>query len=123
MFDTLKSFLQPQRSAGTIITVNSPVNYEEIPKGFFNVETASGNKSLGYRGSFLAWRVGETVVDGGSRVTLSVPRSELPTVVLNFQKAAQGAQHVGGVTVLDTDVLEEDSAVVWTGQSQRSEWL
>jgi hypothetical protein len=126
MFDTLKSFLQPQSSAVTIITVNSPVNYEEIPKGFFRVRRASGKESLGFKGSFLAWNVGETVVDGNQRVTLTTPRAELPLVELNFQRPAQdGAQHFGNTTVVDTDTLEEDTTVVWAGQSQRSgvEWL
>jgi flagellar basal body rod protein FlgG len=124
--ETIKSFLAPSSPAMRVVTVNSPVDYAALPQGFFNVVTHSGKVSLGYNGSFVSWNVGETVVDGGRRVTLSVPKSELPTVRLNFQKPTQdGAQHVGGVTVLDTDALEEDSAVVWTGQSPRSgiEWV
>jgi len=123
--DTIKSFLAPSSPAMRVVSINSAVDYNAVPFGFFNVR-ANEKESLGYRGSFLAWRVGETVVDGGSRVTLSVPRYELPTVVLNFQKAAQdGAQHVGGCTVIDSDTLDGDTAVTWAGQPQRSgvEWV
>ena len=95
-----------------IITINSAANYEGLPQGFFNVVTASGKKSLGYNGGFLAWSVGAFVVDGGKRIAAPENRAELPTVVLNFQKTQNGVQHIGGCSVLDTDSLDNDSAVM-----------
>lgn len=117
MFDTLKSFLHPQqRSNLQVITITGPVDHESVPVGFFRVRTASGKESLGYRGSFLAWKVGTTIVDGAQRVTLDKPLAELPLVELNYQRPAQdGTQFIGGMTVLDTDSLEEDTTVRWDG--------
>jgi hypothetical protein len=123
--ETIKSFLAPSSPAMRVVSINSAVDYNAVPFGFFNVR-ANDKESLGYRGGFLAWRVGETVVDGGSRVTLSVPRSELPTVVLNFQKPApDGVQRVAGCSVVDTDTLDGDTAVTWAGQQPRSgvQWV
>jgi hypothetical protein len=125
MFDTLKSFLKPQqRTAVKVVTVNSPVNYEEIPKGFFRVCTASGTESLGYRfaDGALNWNVGFTVVDGSQRVTLSVPLAELPIVKLNYQRPVQGggSQFIGGQSIIDTDSLEEDTTVRWDGAKPAS---
>lgn len=121
IIDTVKSFLQPQQHSNfQVVSVSGPVDYESVPKGFFNVETASGKKSLGYRGNFISWQVGTTVVDGAERVTLSVPRSELPTVRLNFQRSQDGVQHIGGSSVIDTDSLEGDSSVAWGGAKPAS---
>lgn len=118
--ETIREFLSPSAPALKVVTVNSPVDYDEIPKGFFRVLTLSGAESRGWNGSFLCWRVGSIVVDGGQRHTCETPLSELPTVRLNFQKPTQnGSQHLGGCTVLDTDSLEEDTAVVWTGLKGR----
>ncbi len=117
MFETLKSFLHPQqRSAVRVITVTGPVDHESVPVGFFRVRTASGKESLGYRGSFISWKVGPTVVDGAQRVTLTTPREELPLVELNYQRPAQdGVQYVGGASVIDTDTLDGDTGVSWAG--------
>lgn len=119
--ETIKSFLAPSSPAMKTVTINSGADYAELPQGFFNVIALSRQISLGYNGGFLSWNVGETVVDGGRRVSLGVPKGELPTVRLNFQKPTQdGSQFVGGVTVVDTDTLESDSAVTWTGQKVRA---
>lgn len=120
MLNTLKSLFQPQRSNTTLVTVSGPVDYESIPKGFFNVETASGKKTLGYRGNFLSWKVGETVVDGAERITLTVPREELPTVRLNYQRQQYGDVQIGGCRVIDTDSLDADGTVVWAGEKPSS---
>jgi len=89
-----------------VVSYSGGTNYEELPLGFFRVLTASGKESLGYRGAtgFLCWTVGETVVDGGSRVTLSVPREFLPLVRLSF-RSQSADQEVGGVRIIDTDSL------------------
>jgi hypothetical protein len=114
--DTIKSFIAPPEPALKVISVNSASNYEELPQGFFQVVTASGKKSLGYNGSFLAWEVGATVVDGGRRITLDVPREQLPIVNLNFQRQTDGVQVVGGHSFIDTDALESFSGeVAWEG--------
>lgn len=108
MLETLKSFFQPQQHSNLkIVTVRSAVNYDEIPLGFFRVRTASGKESLGYRGSFLSWRVGSVVVDGGKRITAPENREELQLVELSFTKPqGDGVQHIGGCSVIDTDSLE-----------------
>ncbi len=124
--ESIADLLAPPSPALRVITITSPVDYSEAPAGFFNVECASGKKSLGYRGSFLAWEVGEHVRDGAVLVHLTVPRSELPTVKLAFQKPTDGgSSHIGGCTVLDTDSLEEDNSTVqWDGTPPSSgEWV
>jgi hypothetical protein len=121
--DTLKSIinLSPSSPSMKVVTINSSVNYEELPKGFFNVETMSGKKSLGFNGGFLSWRVGSVVVDGAKRISAPENRDELPTVRLNFQRpACDGVQHVAGCSVIDTDSLEGDSSVVWDGEKPSS---
>ena len=115
IIEQVKSFFQPK-----VITINSAANYEGLPKGFFNVVTASGKKSLGYNGGFLAWSVGAFVVDGGKRIAAPENREELPTVILNFTRPQQGVQHVGGCSVIDTDSLDNDSAVMWDGAEPAS---
>jgi hypothetical protein len=116
-FSSVKNMLQPQqRSTVGFITVTSTDNYGELPPGFFRVECASGRKALGYKGGFVSFDCGETVVDG-QRITLSVPRESLPVVKLNFSKPTDGVfKQVGGASVVDTDALEaDDGAVVWDG--------
>lgn len=104
-----------------VITINSAANYEGLPKGFFNVQAASGKKYLGYNGGFLAWGVGAFVVDGGKRIAAPENRAELPTVILNFQKTQNGVQHIGGCSVIDTDALDGDnSTVIWEGKEPPS---
>jgi hypothetical protein len=123
IIDTVRSFLAPSAPSTTFatITVNSAVDYAELPKGFFNVETASGKKSLGYNGSFLSWRVGSVVADGGKRIAAPENRADLPTVRLNFQRPqCDGVQHVAGCSVIDTDSLDGDSSVIWDGAKPQS---
>lgn len=118
IIDTVKSLLSPSAPSTTFatITINGPVDYEDLPKGFFNVETASGRKSLGYNGGFLSWQVGSVIVDGGQRLAAPENRAELPTVKLNYQRPqSDGVQHFAGASVIDTDTLEGDSTVVWSG--------
>ncbi len=126
IISTLKSFLAPSASSTTFapITITSAVDYEGLPKGFFNVETMSGKKSLGYNGGFLSWRVGSVVVDGGKRIAAPENRAELPTVVLNFQRPqCDGVQHVAGCSVIDTDALDgNDGTVVWDGSPSSVGW-
>ncbi len=119
---SIRSFLAPSAPATTfaVININSAVDYESLPQGFFNVVTASGKKSLGYNGGFLAWSVGAFVVDGGKRIAAPENRAELPTVVLNFQKTQNGVQHIGGCSVIDADSLEQEQTVVWDGQEQKA---
>ena len=82
--DVVKSILnlEPPKPTMALITVNS-FSPEELPLGFFNVITRSGKKSLGYRGGFVTYDCGKTVVDG-KRVTLDKPLEELPTVKLDY---------------------------------------
>ena len=103
MFD----FLKPKRSSSiTFVEVNSTLDYSALPKGFFRCLTASGVETLGYNGSFLAWKVGETVVDGNRRVILDKPRTELPIVKLAFaSQQSDGVQRVLGHRLLDTAEL------------------
>jgi len=110
--DVVKSILnlEPPRPTTKLIVVNSSANYADLPTGFFRVRTVSGRETLGYNGSFLAWEVGETVVDGARRVTLSVPRAELPLVELDFR---QNTQTVMGHSVIETDT--DDCDVNWCG--------
>lgn len=123
IIDKVRSFLAPSAPSTTFatITINSAVDYEGLPQGFFNVETASGKKSLGYNGGFLNWRVGSFVVDGGKRIAAPENRTELPTVKLNFQKPqSDGVQHFAGASIIDTDSLDNDSAVTWDGAEPAS---
>ena len=123
ILSTLKSFLAPSAPATTFatITINSAMDYEGLPRGFFNVETPSGKKSLGYNGGFLSWRVGAVLVDGGKRISAPENREELPTVRLNFQRPqCDGVQHVAGCSVIDTDSLDGDTGVVWDGAKPAS---
>jgi len=116
MFESIKELLRPP--AKQSIIVSSPSNYEDLPQGFFTCETACGRTTLGYNGSFVAWECGTTVVDGGKRITLDVPRESLPVVKLNFTRQTQGFQHIGGNTVVDTTMLDGDpEPVSWEGTS------
>jgi hypothetical protein len=112
--DTMKSILnlEPPKPTLKLVTINSAENLHELPLGFFNVECASGRKSLGYNGSFYCFDVGETVVDG-KRITLDKPRAELPTVKLDFTK--RDSSIVAGCTVIDTDSIDSDGTVLWDG--------
>lgn len=125
IIESIANFFEPS-PAPLVVTVNSGADYENLPIGFFNVIAQSGRESLGYNGGFLSWNVGATVVDGGQRVTLSVPKNELPAVLLNFQRPIQdGVTHqIGGATIIDTEALDTDEPVVWSGQQPRSsEWI
>ena len=116
-FSSIKGMLQQQRSAvSSFVTVKGTADYSELPQGFFRVEFASGRKALGYKGSFISFDCGNTVVDG-ERITLTVPRETLPVVKLNFSKPTPGVlQQVGGASVVDTDALDGDNGdVVWDG--------
>ena len=111
--------LEPPQPAAKVVSITSAVQFEELPKGFFRCRTASGKESLAYNGNFLAWEVGETVVDGGRRVTLSVPRESLPIVNLNFGKQQPGIQQIGSTGIIDSDVLDGETGVVWDGAPPR----
>jgi hypothetical protein len=117
MFDSIKAFFQSPTPPLKVISITSSVNYAEVPQGFFRVEAASGKSSLGYNCPvFLCWDVGPTVVVGRERVTLSVPREELPLVKLNFKSPAAGVQQVGSAGVIDTDSLDGvDGSVGYDG--------
>jgi hypothetical protein len=121
--DVLKDTLNlvPLAPTTKIIIISSGANYAELPQGFFRVETRSGKQTLGYNGGFLSWDAGDTVVDGGRRITLDTPKAELPLVKLNFSKQrADGIQQVGGRGLVDTDVLDDnDGTVAWAGQTPR----
>ena len=116
-FSSVKNMLRPPSQATPAITFITGVeSYGELPQGFFRVEFASGRKALGYKGSFISFDCGNTVVDG-ERITLTVPRETLPVVKLNFSKPTPGVlQQVGGASVVDTDALDGDNGdVVWDG--------
>lgn len=117
--DVVKSILnlEPPKPTVALITLQS-FSPEDLPKGFFNVETASGAKSLGYKGSFVTYDCGETVVDGARRVTLDKKRDELPTVKLDYR--GQGANVVNGHSIIETDSFENDETVSWSGSPQSS---
>lgn len=107
--------LEPPKPTMKLVTVNSAENLHELPRGFFNVECASGRKSLGYNGSFYCFDVGETVVDG-KRITLDKPREELPTVKLDFRR---DSQTVMGRSVIEVDADDYDP-VSWAGDQPPS---
>jgi hypothetical protein len=111
--DTMKTLLNfdPPRPKMGIISINS-FSPEDLPKGFFNVETASGKKSLGYNGGFVTYDCGATVVDG-KRITLDKPRAELPTVKLDYRN--QNSNVINGTAVIETDLMEGDGEVSWSG--------
>jgi hypothetical protein len=123
LFSKLKASIlrtEPLPTAVRVISVAGPHDYTELPQGFFRVETASGKASLGYNcPAFLSWNVGTTVVVGHERITLSVPREELPLVRLNFKQPTYGVQQVGSVGILDTDNIDHDGSVEWAGSPQR----
>jgi hypothetical protein len=113
--DVVKSILnlEPPKPSLALITVNGADELHELPRGFFNVETASGKKSLGYNGAtFYCFDVGETVVDD-KRITLDKPRSELPTVKLDYR--GQGSNVVGGHSIIETDTFDSGETVSWSG--------
>jgi hypothetical protein len=96
----LKYLLEKNRigAAGPIVFINGAADFDKAPWGFFNVITASGQKSLGYRGHIgLFWQVGETV----NGVVLDKPRSELPTVKLNFRSS--NTQTFGRYSIIEVD--------------------
>jgi hypothetical protein len=112
--DTMKSILNlaPPKPSTPLVVVSS-FDPDELPQGFFNVETASGKKSLGWNGSFVTYDCGETVVDGARRVTLDKKRDELPTVKLDYR--GQGANVVNGHSIIETDSFDNDETVSWAG--------
>jgi hypothetical protein len=105
--------LEPPKPSMALITVSS-FSPEELPLGFFNVITRSGKKSLGYKGSFVTYDCGTTVVDG-KRVTLDKPLEELPTVKLDYGRS----DVAGAFRVIETP---DDSSgeVNWTGSAPAS---
>ena len=109
MLENLKSFFQPKPRSTTFVEVSSALDLNNLPNGFFNVETASGKKTLGFRGlTGTSFNVGSTVVDGAERHSLSIPRDQLPTVKLNFSsQQSDGVQTVRGRNLLDTSELDE----------------
>jgi hypothetical protein len=99
-----KSLFQPQQtSAVKFVTVESAVNYDKIPMGFFNVETARGRKTLGFRDANLtSFDCRSPVWTGSKTETLSVPRETLPTVKLNFpDNRLDGVQTIKGRNLMD----------------------
>jgi hypothetical protein len=116
--DVMKSVLnlEPPKPTTRLVVISGADNLHELPRGFFNVECASGRKSLGYNGGFYCFDVGETVVDG-KRVTLDKPRSELPTVKLDFRSSS--VQTVMGRSVIETDAEDYDP-VSWEGDQPSS---
>ena len=108
--------LEPPKPTLQLVVIASAENLHELPKGFFNVETASGKKSLGWNGTFYCYEVGETVNDYGKRITLDKPRSELPTVKLDFRR---DSQTVMGHGVIETDAEDYDP-VSWAGDPPSS---
>ena len=108
--------LEPPKPATRLVVVSSSANYSELPTGFFRVRAASGRETLGYNGSFLAWEVGETVVDGAKRVTLDKSRAELPLVELNFR--SQCSETVMGHSFIETDT--DGGEVSWGGMPPSS---
>jgi len=112
LLNSVKSIFRNQ----SIINYTGGTNYEELPLGFFRVETATNKESLGYRNTtgWLSWNCGETVVDGDNRVTLSVPRESLPLVRLNFRGQSAGTV-VGDQRIIDTDDLSWNGEVEYDG--------
>jgi hypothetical protein len=140
--DVMKSILhlEPPKPSMEIIVIGGADSLHGLPQGFFNVETASGKKSLGYNsppsmmmlpdqflvdpatgdrlvrqtlvggGELQTFDCGETVVDRGKRITLDKPRSELPTVKLNYRRNAHTAL---GHSIIETDA--DDCEVGWSG--------
>jgi hypothetical protein len=120
LFSKLKASIlrtEPQPTAVRVISVTGSNDYAELPQGFFRVEAASGKTSLGYNcPAFLCWDVGPTVVVGRERITLAVPREELPLVKLNFRSPTAGMQQVGSMGIVDTDSLDgNDGSVGYDG--------
>ena len=113
LFSRLKESIlrtEPLPTAVRVISVTGSNDYTELPQGFFRVETASGKASLGYNcPAFLSWNVGTTVVVGRERVTLSVPREELPLVKLNFRQPTQGVQQRATNVLVIADHFPEDA--------------
>jgi hypothetical protein len=109
MLENLKSFFQPKPRSTTFVEVSGAIDLNNLPNGFFNVITASGKSTLGFRGlTGTSFNVGSTVVDGAERHSLSIPRDQLPTVKLNFQsQQSDGTQTVRGVKLMDTSDLDE----------------
>ena len=102
--------LAPPKPSAPIVVVSS-FSPEELPLGFFNVITRSGRKSLGYRGGFVTYDCGTTVVDG-KRVTLDKPLEELPTVKLDYGRS----NVAGGFRVIETDSPDDTTGEVnWVG--------
>lgn len=110
---SIKEFLMPPMPHSSIIAINSASDYEHLPKGFFRCETASGEVSCAYNGSFLCWKVGKTVVDGSERLTCETPLDELPRVYLHFQQQQHGVQNISGTNVIETDALDS-----WDGETR-----
>jgi hypothetical protein len=111
--DVVKSILnlEPPKPTMALITVNS-FSPEELPLGFFNVITRSGKKSLGYRGGFVTYDCGTTVVDGAKRITLDKPLEDLPTVKLDYGRS----NAAGGFRVVETDSPDDTTGDVnWVG--------
>ncbi|MGA2647814.1 MAG: hypothetical protein ABSF15_24200 [Candidatus Sulfotelmatobacter sp.] len=118
MFEGIKSILGI-KSPGTF-TVNSGVDHASVPMGFFRVRAASGKETLGYKSpNITAWDVRETVNDGGNRVTLTVPRSKLPLVKLDFSRQDRGVYRVNGLSLVDMDAMGDDGTVGYGDEKMR----
>jgi hypothetical protein len=109
MLDKLKAFFQPKQRSTTFIEVSGAIDLNNLPQGFFNVITASGKETLGFRGrTGTSFNCGTTIVDGAERHSLSIPRDQLPVVRLNFSsQQSDGVQQVRGHRLLDTSELDE----------------
>jgi hypothetical protein len=81
--------------------VHGALDHNNLPNGFFNVETISGKKTLGFRGlTGTYFDCGTVVVDGAERHALSIPRDQLPTVKLDYGRQQSDR-------LLDTSELDE----------------
>ncbi|MFI5117186.1 MAG: hypothetical protein ACHP8B_10880 [Terriglobales bacterium] len=143
MFDKIKSMLgiRPQ-PAPIVVTVGGGdgSNYGDVPYGFFRVLLQDGKESLGYNDPpreytgpsvadpekmvtrmvptpfGIAFNVGETVVVGGRRITLDVPRDTLPVVRLEYAAPTPGAARLpNGDHIIDTDAMGDSGDADWDG--------
>jgi len=102
MIERLKEFLRPAQHGNTMfVEVNSSLDYNNLPQGFFRCITASGIETLGFRGcTGTSFDCGTVVVDGAERHALSIPRDQLPTVKLDYGRQQSDR-------LLDTSELDE----------------
>lgn len=126
MFDKLKALFQTPSTSTTFARTSGEASvYDNLPSGFFIVETANGKQSLGYydpQTKHHEWPVGTTVVVGGRRITLD-PDANLPTVKLAFMREQPGVTRVSNRRLLDTDSMDWDGEVKWDGGKPNDGWV